>query len=140
MQITLVQAQIEEAIRQFVGSRLNLQIGETLHLDLRATRGDDGYTCVVTVNTNPNINTNINANILYPASRSLNITENVENARIEEETGDQPESQPEGPLDPEPEAAVQEDAQTAEPTTKKKSIFAGLEKPVNTSNADNEAA
>lgn len=132
MQITLVQTQIEEAIRQFVGSRLNLQIGETLDLDLRATRGDDGYTCVVTVNTNNSTP--------YTNVRPLNITENVENARIEEEPDAEPvqESAPE--LEGEPEATAEAEDRVVEPVTKKKSIFAGLEKPTNSSNADNEAA
>lgn len=134
MQITLVQTQIEEAIRQFVGSRLNLQIGETLDLDLRATRGDDGYTCVVTVNTI--------ANIPYTNTRPLSITQNVENARTDEEAnaGLVQESEPQSGDEPEPEAILQTEAQVVEPTTKKKSIFAGLEKPTNSSNADNEAA
>lgn len=138
MQITLVQTQIEEAIRQFVGSRLNLQIGETLDLDLRATRGDDGYTCVVTINTIATVNTSTNTP--YTSTRPLNITESVENARIDEAVDAEPvqESAPES--EDEPEAIAQTEAQVTEPATKKKSIFAGLEKPTNTSNADNEAA
>jgi hypothetical protein len=127
MQITLVQTQIEQAIEAFVRSKVNLADGQGLNIDLMATRGDAGYTC--------NINIVDSQEILCPAP--LNITETVKEAQE--------------PVAPQAETEITEDSPNSPPptpTAKKKSIFAGLEKPVNKKTdkpkdlpeADNEAA
>lgn len=49
MKITLVQAEIEEAIRAFVLSRMSINDGMRLQIDLAATRGSTGFTADVDV-------------------------------------------------------------------------------------------
>ena len=49
MQITITQPQIEEAIKNYVLSMLTLKPGQELAIDLRATRGDAGYTAEIAV-------------------------------------------------------------------------------------------
>lgn len=154
MQITLNQTQIEEAIRQHVSARLNLSEGERLDLDLRATRGPEGYTCVVTITGDSE----------PTAPQPLKITDTVAAARTPEpeaeategQDNSQDNSQDEAESEEEVsreaasiEAGEAEQTETAEeaPSTRKKSIFAGLEKPINaprqpveTPSAENETA
>ena len=47
MQITIVQAEIETAIRNYVGSLLTVAPGTQIEIDLRAGRGEAGYTATV---------------------------------------------------------------------------------------------
>jgi hypothetical protein len=50
MIITLNQTQIEEAITDYVNARLVVAEGHRLDIDLRATRGDNGFTATIEIN------------------------------------------------------------------------------------------
>jgi hypothetical protein len=49
MQITIVQSEIEDAIRQHINNQINVKDGMRIDIDLKATRGDDGYTAVIDI-------------------------------------------------------------------------------------------
>jgi hypothetical protein len=49
MQITINQAEIEEAIRDFVTKKLTVNAGQRIDIDLKATRGDEGYTAIIDI-------------------------------------------------------------------------------------------
>lgn len=47
MQIILVQTEVEQALRNYVASRLTLAVGTTFSIDLAATRGANGITATI---------------------------------------------------------------------------------------------
>jgi hypothetical protein len=49
VQIMIVQDEIEEAIRDFVKKKLTVNSGQKITVDLRATRGDEGYTAMIDI-------------------------------------------------------------------------------------------
>jgi hypothetical protein len=49
MQITLTQAEIEDAIRLYVNTEVQVREGKRIDIDLKATRGDLGYTAVIDI-------------------------------------------------------------------------------------------
>jgi hypothetical protein len=49
MQITINQAEIEEAIRERILGQIQIKDGMRIDIDLRATRGDEGYTAVIDI-------------------------------------------------------------------------------------------
>lgn len=49
MQITIVQADIEEAIRNYITSQIQVRQGMRIDIDLRATRGPEGYQAIIDI-------------------------------------------------------------------------------------------
>jgi hypothetical protein len=49
MKITIVQLEIEEAIRQYVQSRIQVQDGMEITMDFTSTRGDDGLIAAIDI-------------------------------------------------------------------------------------------
>jgi hypothetical protein len=49
MQITINQAEIEEAIRERIHAQITIKDGMRIDIDLKATRGDEGYTAVIDI-------------------------------------------------------------------------------------------
>lgn len=49
MQITLTQPEIETAIINFVKSQMTIADGQRISIDLRATRGEEGYTALIDI-------------------------------------------------------------------------------------------
>lgn len=49
MQITLIQVEIEEAIRRFVESQINVREGMRIDIELKATRGAEGYQAYIDI-------------------------------------------------------------------------------------------
>lgn len=49
MQITVVQSEIEEALRRYIGSQLTVAQGMQMNIDLRAGRGTDGFTATIDI-------------------------------------------------------------------------------------------
>lgn len=75
MQITLIQAEIELAIREFVNKRVSIAEDINVAIDLRATRGDLGFTAVIDL-------TDVSPEGTSSAEvRPLAITEKVKTAR-----------------------------------------------------------
>jgi hypothetical protein len=57
MQITINQNEIEAAIKSHMGNLIVLQPGTVMDIDLRAGRGDNGYTALINVDFNKVVNT-----------------------------------------------------------------------------------
>ena len=151
MQVTLVQTQIEQAIADYISARMPGATRDDMKIDLRATRGDEGYTAVVNVDpehisvTKPAISTAMRqANeadiaafdeMVESQAEEPDVQDQEEADAIEAEEAEttaepEPEAEPEteqAPADPEPEAAEAEEA----PKPVKRSIFADMKKPVN---------
>ena len=49
MQITIVQAEIEQAITDFIHRQINVRDGMLIQIDLKATRGDHGFQAVIDI-------------------------------------------------------------------------------------------
>lgn len=62
MRITLVQAEIELAIRRYIGSQLTVANGTKMVIDLKATRGEEGFMAQVDI---------------FPASEGPNFTKEI---------------------------------------------------------------
>jgi len=51
MQILLIQSEIEQAIRNYMNQQINIKEGMTLDIDLRSTRGSEGFTANIDIHT-----------------------------------------------------------------------------------------
>ena len=60
MQITIVQAEIEQAITDFIHRQINVREGMLIQIDLKATRGDHGFQAVIDI-VDPNSSTIVSA-------------------------------------------------------------------------------
>lgn len=49
MQITIVQSEIETAIRNYIGEQINVKEGMQIDIVLKATRGDEGQTAIIDI-------------------------------------------------------------------------------------------
>ncbi|MDR5839311.1 hypothetical protein [Caballeronia sp. LZ034LL] len=49
MKIQIVQAEIEEAIRNYIGEQISIKEGMKIEIDLRSTRGDAGFTADIDI-------------------------------------------------------------------------------------------
>lgn len=113
MQITLTQAEIEQAIRNFITEQVNIREGHTLSIDLRAGRGPEGYTATI--------------DILGPAPEgTAPRTKAPEPAQAEPETPDTATAAVE-----EEQPGNQEEEAATESAEAPKSIFKNLNRPRN---------
>ena len=65
MQIILVQAEIEKAIRNYVNSKVQVNEGQDIRIDLSASRGPEGFRATIDI-VDEDTTTTVNA-ILVPA-------------------------------------------------------------------------
>mgnify|MGYP000485231983 CR=1 FL=1 len=65
MQIILVQAEIEKAIRNYVNSKVQVNEGQDIRIDLSASRGPEGFRATIDI-VDEDATTTVNA-ILVPA-------------------------------------------------------------------------
>lgn len=49
MQITIVQSEIELAIKQYIHQQINVREGMDIEIELRATRGESGFQAVIDI-------------------------------------------------------------------------------------------
>lgn len=118
MQITLTQAEIEQAISNFVTEQVNIREGHTLDIELKAGRGPEGYTATIDI-VAP-------TNTVVPRRPAVK-TETVAKAAPEQEDAAAPsESEPETPAE---EGAQEESSE--ETTVEVKSLFKNLNRPRN---------
>lgn len=143
MKITIVQTEIEEAIRDFMRKQIAVQEGMVITMDLRATRGDEGF--IANIDISPATSTEqvlvretpapaqtdpavVKPRVTKPAAVVTKAAEPVE-AEVEAQT---PTDEP-APVaaqtiaDPEPDGI--EEVEGAAPLAAKPSIFAGLRRP-----------
>lgn len=152
MQVTLSQTQIEQAIADYIGCRMHGVTREDMEIDLRATRGPEGYTAAVVVNADkantrqrPTPVSTESVGMIGGATLGVQLQEEAdaieadeaetaaEEADVEQapepetetvEEAPEPEAEPEAPA---AEAPAEEEA----PKTERRSIFADMKKPVN---------
>ena len=149
MRITLNQAQIEQGLRLFIESQGFNTEGKTIEIDLKATRGPEGYTADILI---PDAAGNTASSASTPAS--LDIESKVTTAKASKSTpateeADSTPVEPEAPAEAEPEveaestddsanepvAEVEEDTAEDTPevpaTNARKSLFGDAKRPVN---------
>jgi hypothetical protein len=49
MQVILIQTEIEQAIRDYINSQINIKEGMSINIDLRSTRGTEGFTANIDI-------------------------------------------------------------------------------------------
>lgn len=126
MQIIINQAQIEEAINQYMLKKINLNAGSAFEIEIAATRGAGGFTATI--------------NIVEDAPKAV-IAEPVKRTVIAKPQNVATEKQKELPLEeavPEVSAspevvadAAQPPEEAAKPAPVKRQLFGSLTKPVN---------
>lgn len=145
MKITIVQTEIEEAIRDFMRKQIAVQEGMVITMDLRATRGDEGF--IANIDISPATSTEqvlvretpapaqtepvvVKPRVTKPAAV---VTKAAEPAEAEAEVEAQTPTDEPAPVaaqtiaDPEPDGI--EEVEGAAPLAAKPSIFAGLRRP-----------
>lgn len=55
MKIQIVQAEIEEAIRSYIGEQIAIKDGMQIAIDIRSTRGDAGFTAEIDISPAKNV-------------------------------------------------------------------------------------
>lgn len=127
MRITITEAEIKTAITDYIaGQGFNLS-GKTVEIDLKATRGDAGYTADIDIET---ARDESKAPVTAP-SRPVpaDAPKTQQKVSVEEKPA------AEAPDEDKTETADEDEA----PTEKPKSLFGGMKKPVN-SKPETEAA
>lgn len=141
MQITLVQAEIEQALTEYIHRQINVREGMHIEIDLAATRGQQGFTAMIDIV--PDVATPAATPVVRPAMRSVTRKDTptvVTEARASTVAVEAP-AQQELPIEvPAVEeakaetAAVEDDAAVdavMQTTGNRPSLFGGLKKPVN---------
>lgn len=135
MQIILVQAEVEQAIKDYIANRVTLAEGTEIAIDLKAGRGPEGFTASIDI-----VPATTKAIPAGPIKRAVAPKAvEVAQASDEVETADQETSSP-----PETASSESTDGAVAESSTAEtasddaeaapapiRSLFAGLKKPVN---------
>lgn len=119
MQLTLVQTEIEEALRQYVTNQVAVKDGKRIDITLRATRGADGYQAIIDIVSSDSPNAS-------DASESGGMSEATSAAASSGPQGEVQESvrTPEAKAEPEVTAA-------ASGTGSGKKLFGNVAEPVN---------
>lgn len=136
MQITIVQSEIEAAIRKYIQEQIVVRDGMKIEIDLRATRGDAGF--MATIDIVPE-NTAAKPRTEPPPAPAPRATVATTTKPAATQSAPAPESAEALVVEADPAPAqVDEPATTAEtmaeapaPAPAPKSLFANLKKPVN---------
>ncbi|AHC56579.1 hypothetical protein JJJA_0063 [Achromobacter phage JWDelta] len=123
MQITLVQSEIEQALKNYINEQVNVKEGMEIVIVLKATRGEEGTTAVIDI-TKPIV-------VQAPAKTVRAVTSKVE-AAPKEEPKPTVEPKEDPPFDPDAQAPAQASAPESSASTD------GA--PAQTSNAANASA
>lgn len=118
MQITLTQAEIEQAISNFVTEQVNIREGHTLDIELKAGRGPEGYTATI--------------DIVAPADTVVSRRPAVKAETVVKAAPEQEDVAT--PSEPEPETPAEEvvqEEESEETTVEVKSLFKNLNRPRN---------
>lgn len=147
MQITLVQTEIEQAIRAYVHSQVSVKEGNEITIELKATRGDAGMQAVIDIlpaGTTPvvvakavTVTTRAGGLGIKTAVVAAKTPAVVVAPAVEEQAEAEPESdvaeEEAGTASEDTSTEVETEVEEAEtpPVVKPKSLFTGLKKPVN---------
>lgn len=157
MRITLVQSEIEEALTDYIKRQVNLRDGQTISIDFKATRGNEGYSAEIAidtpskgiVNTKEPVTSNhiVTAEEVFtpPNGTALQIENSAQQQAAEMARTEAPVAQAEvippqttepvqtqSPDAPVVAPAATQSAPTSVPDTSSRSLFANLTPPVNT--------
>ena len=135
MKLAIVQVEIEEAIRAYVKTQINVRDDHEITMEFTATRGDDGLTAAINISPRaPEPEPEVRRGPGRPPKAQATpspVPRAVKEAPVEETQKDYSEQQDEPArtvaAEPEEESEVPGDR----PLAKAPSIFAGLNKPVN---------
>jgi hypothetical protein len=133
MQVILIQSEIEDALRFYLNSRGLVVEGKAVTIEMKATRGDQGFTAELSITDEP-----IAAPAPAPTRRNAGVAAKVTAARTapaaNTETEEAPATEPEADEPPfateETQAGSTTDTEV-EAAPAKPSIFANLKKPTN---------
>jgi hypothetical protein len=149
MQITLVQTEVEQALRDYVASRLTLAEGTTFSIDLAATRGANGITATIdliepgqvaptavaqvtrSTNIKPVAVAAVKAVSEVQPDPATQASAAQENAATAQETGSVVQEAEAGQVTGEAEQTEATSQVEAAPATTPKSLFGGLQRPKN---------
>ena len=144
MQITLVQAEIEQALTEYIHRQINVREGMHIEIDLAATRGQQGFTAMIDIVPDDAPPLAVSTPTPRPAMRNITRTKEasasvlgVSAAPVAVEVPVQQELPIEVPAVEEAKAetpAVEDDAAVdavMQTTGNRPSLFGGLKKPVN---------
>lgn len=137
MQIILVQAEVEQAIKDYIANRVTLAEGSDIVIDLKAGRGPEGFTANIDIV--PSMGTSdIPTGPVKRASvpKAVEATEKAAEPVTATVVADEaPNAAQEASSGEEVTSDTKADAETASdeetPTTPAKSLFANLKKPQN---------
>lgn len=149
MQITIVEVEIKEAIRNYILSQISVHEDHEIHIDLLATRGAEGYTANINIapgrskDADTPVKSSSNTVTISPrkakeetkpaakakaADPEPSVTQEVAQPEVvEEQAQEETAAAEETTADAPTEDAGEEQAPTEAP----RSIFANLKKPVN---------
>lgn len=142
MRITIEQSEIEEAIQNFVAGQMTIADNMEMKIDLKATRGETGYTADIIISEKQDtleIGKKVRAAKKTPTPRAKPAPkaeepaeEAVQEATESEEAAPAPETnQDENDAPVEAEQAPVEEPVEEAPAAPTNSIFGNLKKPVN---------
>jgi len=153
MQITIIQSEIETAIRNYIMSQITVREGQRIDIDLKATRGPEGYQAVIDIvpeNTPAPVRKNTEED--QPAAKDQKEVKETpkpiakakpfaakedKSEVVTQEVGETPAAEPETAPEPETEAGTKanetakDEAPETPPASNTRSIFANMKKPVN---------
>lgn len=138
MQITLNQAEIEDAIRSFVLGHISVTEGTDIAIDLKAGRGENGFTASLELNRSTYAGSNQEdslperdpaAEVPIPDKTKSKKTKAPEPEAVEETSEEAPEEQAAAPAEEDPMTSADcipdapEEEEKAEESPRKPSIF-----------------
>ena len=145
MQITLIQAEIEQALKNYINDIMSVKDGMEIEIQLKATRGEEGTTAIIDIiPSKPKTAVRGSRVSGEAAGKSVSAVK----AEPEPVKAVEPEPEPEVAVKAEPEVAVAEEAEAepaeaaveaeAEPVepapaeaAPRQSLFSGLQRPKN---------
>ena len=145
MQITLIQAEIEQALKNYINDIMSVKEGMEIEIQLKATRGEEGTTAIIDIiPSKPKTAVRGSRVSGEAAGKSVSAVK----AEPEPVKAVEPEPEPEVAVKAEPEVAVAEEAEAepaeaaveaeAEPVepapaeaAPRQSLFSGLQRPKN---------
>lgn len=141
MQIILVQSEIEQALKDYVNSQVNVKDGQEISIELKATRGTDGATAIIDILPSKQVAAKVATSVATPRTAvAISTTKAVPEAKDEpvakttatesntSTAGEAPAFKPdEGAAEAAAPATTEEAA--GEPV--RKSLFSDLSRPTN---------
>ena len=137
MQITLVQTEIETAIRNYIHSQIVVKEGMKIDIILKATRGDEGTTAIIDITPEGQVPASAaSAPVAAPVQKKVVPVVAAQTKAAEPELEPEPMPEKAEPVEAEPcpelaDGVAPVEAEPASDPTPRKSLFGNLSKPKN---------